>query len=281
MGLTGEELILSFTDIAPYIRQITTEDLGISVIKSDRYVTYLPALSLDLGIKAGDPIKSPAVQQCIDTGMRIVQTFTRDTSIFGVPYVACAWPIKENEKVVGCVVTTQIIANQEKISAISGELAMMAENFNVGMEGLATNATGIYATSRDLSKLSQELTRATKNSDEIVVFIRNVASQTNLLGLNAAIEAARVGEVGRGFSVVAEEVRKLAGESTSSVKRITDALHTIREYIDNLTEKVTIIDKNLSEQTASIDEMTNASLTLAQMATDLAVVARNMYHCEE
>jgi methyl-accepting chemotaxis protein len=149
------------------------------------------------------------------------------------------------------------------------------------MEELTARATNLSKTSGDLVTLNKELERAVRQSDEIVRFIKNVADQTNLLGLNAAIEAARVGEMGRGFGVVAEEVRKLAVASSDSVKNITDSLRKMQTLITELTQKLNSIDTTVEEQAQSIQEMTNASQNLAAMATDLSGVANNMFQVTE
>ncbi len=276
-NLSGEKMLAGFADLAPFINNITAEDIGVSVIQGDRYVAYHPAGTLDLGIKVGDGIKSPAVQRCLDTGERVVQIFTRETSKFGMPYIACAWPIKEGDTVLGCIVTTQTIDSQEKVKAVAGDLAASAEELSAGMEELTAQASSLSITSKDLGELSARLSAATKKTDDIISFIRNIANQTNLLGLNAAIEAARVGDAGRGFGVVADEVRKLAVASADSVKDIKESLDEISAAIASLAERFAVIDRSLVDQAASVSQMNQASQNLAGMAGDLADAAEHMY----
>jgi methyl-accepting chemotaxis protein len=124
--------------------------------------------------------------------------------------------------------------------------------------------------------MSGDLANTIKKTDEIVAFIRNVANQTNLLGLNAAIESARAGEAGRGFGVVAQEVRKMAVESADSVKNIKTLLNKIQDSINLMNNKVVIIDKTVQTQEQSIQEMAQTSQSFATMAGELSSVSENM-----
>ena len=130
--------------------------------------------------------------------------------------------------------------------------------------------------SEELSKLGSELAETIRHTDEIVAFIRNISQQTNLLGLNAAIESARVGEAGRGFSVVAEEVRKLAAVSAESVKNINSSLQKTQGSIAKMNEKVVSIDRTAQNQASSIGEMAKNSQGLAEMAGELSSVSEQM-----
>jgi len=274
---TAGEILDMFAEVAPYLNDAIAGDISVSVIKDGVYIAYAPADSLDLGNKVGEPVKGAISKECLATGKVVSGIVSKEKSACGVPYAACALPIKDGDKVAGCVTTAQAIEKQEQILAVASELASSSEEMTAGMEELAANAQTVTAASHDLDRLGKELARATRQTDDIVAFIKNVADQTNLLGLNAAIEAARVGEAGRGFGVVAEEVRKLASASAQSVKEITGALNAIQASVNMLAEKSGTIDGTIGAQASSIQEMAASSQRLAELATKLTQLAARMY----
>lgn len=107
----------------------------------------------------------------------------------------------------------------------------------------------------DINSQVAEFRNKIHEINQVGDIVRGIASQTNLLSLNAAIEAARAGEAGRGFAVVAGEVKKLAESTQNSVKQIHDMTTELQEQIDGLTNKMSGTAERLKQGTV---EVTNA-----------------------
>jgi methyl-accepting chemotaxis protein len=134
---------------------------------------------------------------------------------------------------------------------------------------ISSNANEIAVSGEKMiSYVNSALIKA-KETDQVVQFVQQIAKQTNLLGLNAAIEAARAGDAGRGFQVVAEEIRKLAISSNESVEKIGDVLKEIRHSVNQVLQIVENNGALTQEQASGTEEITSEINELSRLADKL------------
>ncbi|SHH13245.1 methyl-accepting chemotaxis protein [Virgibacillus chiguensis] len=143
---------------------------------------------------------------------------------------------------------TTVVSSQAKESAELSRRGESAMNDVIDqMEVIRSNVTNLGKTIHGLSSRLTEINAMNQT-------ITDIASQTNLLALNAAIEAARAGEHGEGFSVVAEEVRKLAEQSNESAKQITHLIENIQHETNETMESMDVTDAAVETGTTVVHE---------------------------
>lgn len=202
-----------------------------------------------------------------------------DEAKWGVPIYSASYPLFEDEEKQNVVATLNVIL--PKVTAKT--LQEMANNLEYGLSGisaaieeLTSSASEIHTNEQSLNESIKEIIDITEQINDVSAFIKEIADETKMLGLNAAIEAARAGDAGRGFGVVAEEIRKLSDQSKSTVPKINELTNNIKIKVDEASKKSQSSLSSSQEQAAATEEITASIQEISAMSEELVKIAKQL-----
>lgn len=273
--LEQNELIKSFNNLIPYFQYYFEDEIAFTISNTDKFLRVVDGETIKLGVKSGDTLPvGCAAYECLKAQKPISIIVPKE--VFGISIKAMGVPVKENGQIVGTIVIAKSLKRKKEMLTLTENLSDSLEQITESLNEINKGVQNVSVANGSIQENIEKTYDEAQNTDEVLKFIENIASKTNLLGLNAAIESARAGEFGKGFSVVASEIRKLSVSSGESIKQINGVLKNIQDSVMEISDKINdsnnVFDAQVSsiqEITAVIEKLNQSALLLKQMASEI------------
>ncbi|WJY27345.1 MULTISPECIES: methyl-accepting chemotaxis protein [Sporosarcina] len=272
---TNHEILQAFVTIAPYLKRLLQDDMTIGVYDTEKLLVNVPGETFSLGVKPGDPLAPGDI-------ITAAQKYNEDRSemvpkeIFGFPLNARAIPLHdERGQVIGGVGIGTSMERSNNLFEVAESLSAIVEETAASLEEIAKSVAGLAEQVDSTTSVLDEVSGDAEEIGKISTVVRGLSDQSNLLGLNAAIESARAGEHGKGFSVVADEIRKLATNSKENVGQIDQVTKSITASISHLHKSFSDINEFTSSQAAAIQEISATVQEISKSAAKLSEMAHS------
>lgn len=270
-------LLDSFIKVAPYINKLTINDIAIAITDREKYLAYYPGETLNHKVNKGDLLKEGSVVvTAMDKREPVIKKV--DSQLFGIPYIGIAIPVFDDDrrKVIGSVFFGESTERQDTLRQFAKRLSRNSQNVSESTQQVAAQAEELASMMEELNMLSSESNKQVEKIDGVIGFIKDISSETELLGFNAVIEAARVGTAGSGFAVVAEEIRKLSKRSNDSVKNIEQILKNIEDKSNKIKDVVNSVEAITNTQSSILQSVAASVQEIYSMVEELSNLADSL-----
>lgn len=253
------------------------DDLSIAVSDTEKFIAVYDSDKIKATFKPGTYLKDMGYTDLAKEIFRSKRSTTKimPKEILGFPFKSIISPIlDENNNAVGMFSISLSLDKELQAEEISEELTASLEETNSSIQKISEGAEKLNSMLKAIKESTNALEENLKISNNSIDLIKGISSQSNLLGLNAAIEAARAGSYGSGFSVVAGEMRKLANQSNEISKTIADSLANMSKTVEEVLTAVNAVNEVSNNQSLSTKEASESINLITDKSTQLVSLSK-------
>ena len=263
-------ILNSLKETLPLFHEVFKKEIAITLndIETRSVMFVLDGTKIKLHLKVGTIIDETPQLRSVFQGNVIKCAVP--VEVFGSPMNTEIYPVRENGKVVGALSFIFPVEAQQKVEEYMSTLENIIHDLQLKVSIVAAHSEELSATSETMTDRSKQALENSQRSNEVTDFIKTISKQTNLLGLNASIEAARAGQYGAGFNIVAQEVRKLSSETSTATDQIETSLKTITGNIQALMESMVQVQAASNEQAELVQQFSDIIEQLSDISNQMA-----------
>jgi len=250
------------------IQQFFNDDVAVTLFDTEKIVAYYPGKTIDTKAMIGNPpTLGSNVMEALTSKKRVVRRVSKE--LFGTPFVGIALPIFEESRIAGCLAIACSVEHYENLFITGKEILEAVVTISDSALNLSGTTEELAATIRSMDDETEHVSTEMNRTNELTQQIKKISKQSNILGLNAAIEASRAGEHGQGFAIVSEEVRRLASDTDVSTKAIDSNVKEVQSSVGLLIEAIKQLTAVTESHANDVAEIAHSLGRIESMAKKL------------
>ncbi len=226
-------------DVLPLVKQLFEHDVFLAVMDKDAVVRGMAVPDGDVPrLREGEKFQDSTgvLYEVLKTGISKHNYLPK--SVMGEALEGIIVPVKDGGSVVGCITCTYSVEVKEQMAKITTKFQDSVNDINRSVSNVIVGIEKLFQMLTGMNEMTGNVETDVKTAVDVVNKISQNASRSNILALNASIEATHSGEHGRGFAVVASQMGKLANDSGSSAKEIKATLNTITQHMASIVSSI-------------------------------------------
>lgn len=261
------EKLQFFVDHLEVINKLYEKDVILSVLDRDKVVRgFVLPPGIPPQFEVGAVFQDPSGMLDTVLAKGVAKHNHLPKEVMGFSVEGNLIPIRDNGQVVGCIICSYSVEGREKVQEIATEFQGSIQQIDSAIQEVVSGVESLFTMLTDMNKMTSDVEQDVNKAADVVNEISSNASHSNILALNASIEAARSGEAGRGFAVVATEMGKLAKDSSNSATEIKTTLAAIVSHLEAITNSIKEangVAKSYMESISSIRSILDKTISVA------------------
>jgi Methyl-accepting chemotaxis protein (MCP) signalling domain len=263
--------------LAPYFHKLISHS-QLVITDLEGYIFCLPGDEFFLKVfdKGEKFLEGSIGKQTVTTGQMVARVGNKQLT-GGITYQGVGVPLHENGEIVGGICLFFPMDSKEALQNAAEQMVAMVQEVSATIETFHSSSEQLQSAASKLTGNTEELHAVSKNIGQLTTMISDISSRSRLLGLNATIEAVHAGESGRGFTVVANEIRRLSERTADSAKSISTAIEGMIHAVSSMQEEIQHVSTQIHSHSAGANELSGAAVQLTALSEQLSQLSQKIH----
>lgn len=269
-----DPILEMYEEVLPHVRDFMCTDFMLGLTDGNEFLGFWSKGKMNAPIKIGDVLKpDDPMRESFRTGKTI--DVVLPATIHGFPFRSITVPVRNRQsKIVGTIGFGLSLEVEDSVRSIQKNINDDVDISLNNLDNILSFSKGISEGTNSIIKMLENILQKTDQINSVTKEISSISGQTNILAINASIEASHAGEFGKGFAIVAQEMRQLANTSKNSSNEILSLLSELSSEVKKISSDLDSLINTIGNQQNLTGNISESITNIKQLSEDITKVLK-------